>query len=128
MHIEGSLSLSRGSDDKIRISVRDEASNVEFLVAEIDPVDFAMLVTGLAGVKAPCEVRGLDVVGKLKIRESRTVVCPLKLYDRNILEQWVIDNCQEEGWIIDHYLRSQGSIFASEGGAGLRYSVYRYEG
>ena len=128
MVIEGSLGISRRSDDKICIEIADEASGVTFVVAEIDPYDFAQLITGLHGVKAPCRVRGLDIVGKKKIRESRKVVCAIHSYDRKFLEQWIVDNCQEDGWIIDSYLGSQNSTFPSDNGTGLNYAVYRYEG
>ena len=127
MFINGSLSVSRGSDDKIRIRVRDEASNAEFLVAELTPHDFAMMITGLSGIEAKCEVRGLEVVGKKRIREQRTVIYPKKSYDRTQLEQWLEDNCQEDGWFLDSALRSQSSTFYSGTGTGLNYAVYRYE-
>ena len=127
MVIEGSLGISRRSDDKICIEIADEASGITFVVAEIDPYDFAQIITGLHGVKAPCRVRGLDVVGKKKIRESRSIVCSVKSYDRKFLEQWLIDNCQEDGWIVDKYLGSQNSTFPADEGTGLNYAVYRYE-
>lgn len=127
MVINGSLGISRRSDDKICIEISDEASGVAFVLAEIEPYDFAQLITGLHGVKAQCKVRGLDVVGKKKVRESRTVICPVNSYDRKSLESWLNDNCQEEGWRLDNYLGSQTSTFSVSEGTGLNYAVYRYE-
>jgi len=127
MVINGALGISRRSDDKICIEISDEASGITLVVAEIDPYDFAQLITGLHGVKAPCRVRGLDVVGKTKVRESRRVICPINSYDRKFLESWLKDNCQEEGWILDKYLGSQNSTFSVADGTGLNYAVYRYE-
>lgn len=127
MVINGSLGISRRSDDKICIEISDEASGVTFVLAEIEPYDFAQLITGLHGVKAQCKVRGLDVVGKKKVRESRKVICPVNSYDRKFLESWLNDNCQEEGWRLDNYLGSQNSTFSVSEGTGLNYAVYRYE-
>ena len=127
MLINGSLGISRRSDDKICIEISDEASGITFVVAEIEPYDFAQLITGLHGVKAQCRVRGLDVVGKTKVRESRRVICPINSYDRKFLESWLNDNCQEEGWKLDSYLGSQNSTFSATEGIGLNYAVYRYE-
>lgn len=127
MKITASLSIGRRSDGLIIFSAKDDASLSEFFVAEMTPNNFAMMITGLSFVETPCEVRGLDIVGKTKIRESRTVVCPLKSYDRKALEQWLIDNCQEDGWLLDKYLGSQTSTFSTEGGTGLNYAVYRYQ-
>jgi hypothetical protein len=42
------------------------------------------------------------------------------------LEQWLQDNAQEEGWIIDHYLGSQSSIDHMDGKTFLNYSVHKY--
>jgi len=127
MNISARLGISRRSDDKICISISDDTSGIEFVLAEVDPYDFAQLITGLHGVKAPCRVKGLDNVGKTKIRERRTTICPDKSYDRKFLEQWLKDNRQEDGWVLDSSLGSQNSTFSSDGGTGLNYAVYRYE-
>jgi hypothetical protein len=127
MIINGRMGLSRRSDDKICIEVEDEASGVKFLVAEIEPYDFAQLITGLHGVKAQCHVKGLDFVGRKKVREARSVICGIDSYNNDKLREWLLENCQEEGWIIDSYLGSQNSISRCHEGTRLNYSVYRYQ-
>lgn len=120
------LCISRRSSDKIVISITDEASRSEFVEVELSPHDFAMAVTGLSFVKATGSVRGLENVGKKKVIEKRSVVCPLNSYDRKNLSAWLEQNCSEQGWLLDTYLGSQGSIENVDGGRKLNYSVYKY--
>jgi hypothetical protein len=92
----------------------------------MSPHDFATAVTGLSGIKVDAEVRGLDVVGKKKVVESRSALCPLNSYDKSTLQAWLLDNCQEEGWTIDPYLGSQSSLSYHTEGVTLNYRVYKY--
>lgn len=120
------LSISRSSNSNVYIEVQDEASRVKFLKCEISLEDFAMLITG-GRVQASATLKQLDAVGKRKETERREALCPLGWYDTNAdLEKWLVDNCQEDGWIIDSYLRSQDSVKRVDGGTLLRYNVYRY--
>jgi hypothetical protein len=88
---------------------------------------FASAITGLSFVEAPAEVRRLDVVGKKKISERRSVICPISTYDKEILKVWLIENCKEDGWELDAYLGSQNSVGYVKDGTKLNYSVFRYE-
>lgn len=126
MEIEASLIISRDSNNVIRIRVNDDNAVTKFCELELSPHDFAMALTGLSGIKCKAEVIGLDRVGKIRVRESRSVKCPLKGYDKEHLRQWLADNCQEEGWIIDTYLGSQNSINHSSDGIVLNYAVTKY--
>lgn len=126
--ITASISIGRASNDEVRIAITDEASGTRFLSVSMTPHDFAMAITGLSFIEVPAIVCGLENVGQKKITERRSVLCPLDCYDRKILEQWLLDNCQEDGWLIRPYLGSQNSIGgSSEGGRRLNYSVYRFE-
>lgn len=127
MNINASITINRDSNDVIHIRVMDEASRVRFIDVSMTPEDFAMAITGLSEVKAPAEVRGLEHVGKTKIVEQRATVCHLNTYDKAVLRQWLEDNHQEPGWILDAYLGSQNSVTSCEGGKTLRYRVFRYE-
>lgn len=121
------LCISRRSDDKIVISIEDEASRTEFVEVKLSPHDFAMAVTGLSFVKVTGSVRGLENVGKKKVTEKRSVVCPLDSYDKKDLSAWLEQNCSEQGWLLNTYLGSQGSVEYVDGGRKLNYSVYKYE-
>lgn len=127
MKIDATISISRDSNDIIRISVRDETSVNRFLEMELSPHDFAMAVTGLSEIKCNAVVRGLENVGKLKVSERRSAECPLGCHDRQALSLWLLENCKEEGWFIDAYLGSQGSVGRSEAGLQqLNYRVYKF--
>ena len=124
------VTITRTNHDKIRIYLTDELSRVEFVQLEMDPAEFALALTGLAAQPSNCTVHGLEYVGKRKVREPRSIECPLPGYQgKDKLQQWLLDNAQEEGWTIDPYLGSQTSVSyhsGAEGGVTLRYSVYKY--
>lgn len=129
MKINANISISRNSSDEIGISVADEASGITFLDLRLTPQEFAMALTGCAytDVKA-AEVRGMDVVGKRKVVEPRTVVYPGESYgSREEMRAWLKENGKEEGWIVDSYLGSQSSISRKGDETILNYSVYRFE-
>lgn len=124
--LAGKLTISRRSDDRIYIQIRDEASLNRFVEVELTPKLFGLAVTGMAEVDCRFGVSGLDVVGLQKQTERRRVVCPLKSYDRALLRKWLLDNCSEDGWHIDGYLGSQGSVVSTDEGSILNYHVFRY--
>lgn len=126
MKITASLTIGRGSDDLIRIRIKDESSRVQFATLSISPHDFAMAVTGLSEINVDCECHGLGHVGKQKIVEPRTAVYKGSNLDRAFLSAWLLENRQEKGWSINSYLGSQGSITSTDGGTLLRYAVYKY--
>ena len=113
----------------IRVKVTDEESRVVFLEMEFLPDEFMRALTGMGYTgAAKSEVRGLEYVGKKKITETRQAIYLGSSFDeREKVVAWLESNCQEEGWIIDSYLGSQGSINRQGGKTVLNYRVFRYE-
>lgn len=129
--LDGKLTISRPqrSDgvEMITIKVTDKLSRTRFLEVQMSPRDFTMAVTGMSEMECKLLVAGLENVGLEKIRESRTILCPVQTYSRATLEQWLVDSAQEPGWIIDPYLGSQNSQGTNSAGEKiLRYAVYKY--
>ncbi|MBQ0339640.1 hypothetical protein J9236_00095 [Providencia rettgeri] len=128
--MKGKLTISRPSygDDreKINIVVKCDVSKLRFLSLEIDYADFAKCITGLSEVDCELEVSGLENVGKKRITEQRSVICPIKSYEKRVLRDWLINNKQEDGYILDPYLGSQSSIKMCDEGTVLNYRVIKY--
>lgn len=114
-------------DDVIRISFKDKSSRKTFVQVEMSLQGFSQAITGLSEIEAKAQVDGLDVVGKQKLIEKRSVVCPIGSYDRCEMSAWLEENCQEPGWILDTYLGSQKSVTHKDGKCTLNYSIFRYE-
>lgn len=115
------------ADGSIRLSIRCANSAVTFLELTIDSQAWVDAQFGQAGVPALGEIRKLDVVGKRRITETRSAVCPERLYDKNALQSWLVDHCQESGWILDTYLGSQSSIvYQQDGTVLLNYRVCKW--
>lgn len=127
MKIKGSVSISRNSRDEVNIRIHDAASGTEFVDVSLSLENYALLITGLSRVDCQGEVRGFDKVGKNKIHETRSVVCPVGGYDKKVFQEWLVDNCQEAGWELNTYLGSQNSLTTNElGERVLNYSVVKY--
>lgn len=122
----GRVTITRDSNDIVRISFRDECSRIEFAEARMTVEDFGFAITGLAEQPASVEVRGLEYVGKRQVNESRSIECPLKTYDREELSAWLMENAREDGWIVNGYLGSQGSVGYRDGKTILNYGVTKY--
>ena len=127
MKIKACLSIGRDSSDLIRIRIRDQYSRKEFVDLGISAEGFGLAVTGLSELECDAVVSGLGVVGMNKIQERRSVVCPISTYDKNVLVDWLKNNCQEDGWELMAYLGSQSSVAHCPDGVVLNYSVVRYE-
>lgn len=125
MKFKGNMTISRDSGDNINISFRDDASLIEFLDVRMSLEDYALMITGVARVGVEGEVRGLQNVCKTKVTAHRRVECPGGL-TRDQYKEWLIENCQEEGWILNTYLGSQGSVSYGSGKTFLNYSVYKF--
>lgn len=126
MKIDAKITICRTrsshEDDYISVSVHDDKSGIQFLTMKIGLADFAQCITGLSAVHGEGTVRGLDYIGKKRVSENRSVECPLESYDRKELSAWIDANCQEEGWIVNSSLNSQGSVR----GKTLNYSVTKF--
>lgn len=124
--INGQMQITRCNHNKIHIEVQCSESLAHFLAIELTTDEFAMLVTGCHQSDIKMEVRGLDKVGKRRIREDRQVLCPLKNLYRDDLSKWLDEHCQEEGWILSTYLGSQTSVKQVDNGQLLNYSVCKW--
>lgn len=124
--MKAKITISRGSEDQVRVRLRDEASRVVFAEASLSMEAFAFAITGCGEQEVELSVMGLEFVGKNLITEERTIACPLTTYDKGELELWLKENAQEDGWILNAHLRSQRSITRHEGVTMLRYSVKKY--
>lgn len=118
-----SVTISRNSKGTVGIFVRDEISRITFLELDLTLEDFAWLITGLSEVKAEGKTKGLEYVGKNKVKEERFVKVPEDIkYNRSKIEDWLEANCQEDGWLLDTYLGGKDSV---QNGV-VKYSVYKY--
>jgi hypothetical protein len=124
--MKAQVTISRTSQDKVVISIVDDASRLQFVEVSMSVEDFGYAITGLAYRPADLEVRGLQYVGKTHIRASRTIECPLNTHDKPTLRKWLEENAQEDGWLLDTYLGSQTSITRGDGKTILRYAVDKY--
>lgn len=127
MKISVDVSIGRNSQDEIKLTFTDNASHVQFLDVRMTPEQFAMAITGLSGIEVQAEARELTVVGKSRIRERRSIECPLDTYNRAELVEWLKEHGKEDGWTLDAYLGSQGSIARQGNKTILNYSVFRFE-
>lgn len=130
MKIECNLHIGRpqggNRPEVMTIEVTDRASNIQFLNLEVPLADFMKALTGQFLSTVSGEVLGLSEVGKTRVTEPREIVCPLTIYKREELREWLEANAQEDGWVIDSYLGSQGSISSHPDGTLLRYRVHKF--
>lgn len=126
MKITGNIGITRSSNDVYYIRLGCDASHVKFVEVMLTATQFAEAITGSHFDGVEMEVHNLYRVGKKRVREQRSVVCPLTTYKKEELRDWLLANCQEEGWFIDGYLNSQTSTKSVEGGTLLNYAVFKY--
>lgn len=125
--MKGRLTISRNSHGEILIIIRDEASRANFATVTTTPEVLGLALTGMSEQEVGLTVQHLDRVGKKRVSEARSIICPLDTYDRAELQVWLDNNGQEEGWILDSYLRTQSSVERlGDGGRRLNYSVFKF--
>ena len=124
--MKAKVTISRSSDDLVRIRFRDEASGIEFAEVALTMEVYGYAITGLAEQEGTLEVRGLEYVGKRRITEQRSIECPLSTYDKKTLVEWLQENAQEEGWLLNTHLGSQRSVVRNGDKLVLNYSVTKY--
>lgn len=124
--LSGVLTISRNSSDVVRIQITDDLSGATFAVVSMTPEAFGLAITGLSEQAASIEIRGLDVVGRRRITERRSIECPLDTYDRGALSAWLAENAKEDGWRIDTHLGSQSSVTRRDGKTVLNYRAIKY--
>lgn len=134
MKLPMKLSINRcdGSQGSwVNLEVTDEISGTTFLSLKIAFEEFAKVMTGLSLQPCQGEVRCLERLGLYEISEPRMVVFTGKrnrAYKdmREEFKHWILDNCQEEGWMLFPYLGNQDSIAYQGNKIILRYSVFKY--
>ena len=124
--IKTAISIGRDSRDEVHIRIECRNSSNEFVDVKLSYEEFARALTGLSMVDCEAVVKGLDVVGKVRVREGRTTECPLNTYDKEELKAWMVGNCQEDSWELSTYLGSQNSIKWVDSKTILNYSVTKY--
>ena len=124
--MKAQVTICRSSREEIHIEIMERESRIQFVDLRMTCDAFAKAITGLGAQEATLEVRGLEHVGKKRVREGREIVCPLDTYDKGVLGAWLRENAKEDGWEIDDYLSSQKSITRVEGKTLLRYSVEKF--
>lgn len=142
--LDTKITISKRESNKggkyINIAIKDDVSGICFAEVKISLEDFAEALTGLGYVECKTEVRGLHNIGKEKEYERASVfitdeeyACVLadangSGYDaaKTALGEWLEENHAREGWSIDKYLGSQGSIKYVDDGKMLNFGYYRY--
>jgi len=116
-NLEVQVTISRTSDDVIRLTFKDKLSSLQILSAEMTPHDFAEAVTGMAFVSAVGELNTNPNIGK--IREVKTVPIAYdghyKTWEENF--DTFVAPYEVEGWKADAYdrkhnhHRSNGEVY-----------------
>ena len=124
------LSISRNSHNRVGITVKCKTSRQAFLKLDLSLEEYAEVITGLSHVEVEGVVNGMNLVGKEKIVESRTVRVDetIGFQGKELVADWLSRNCKEEGWELDTYLGSQKSIVYDHTNKNytINYSVYKY--
>lgn len=129
LHLKGKLTIGRpinGIDQRISICIVDDASGVEFVDLEIDLAEFAAAITGAGYQDCKVEVRGLEVLGK--VREVRTVLIdhPSSRHARDDAARREIAAAvaahEVDGWVAD----VEGSLRRQQNGKQWRVMLFRY--
>lgn len=127
VNMQAARCISNREDDYIELRLECDNSNIPFFNVRLTMQEFGELVSGASVRRKEAVVCGLDHVGKKFVHEKREIFCPLTDYKKSVLQEWLRENAQEEGWYLDTYLGSQGSTKSVDGGQLLRYLVYKYE-
>lgn len=138
--MKGKITISRPnySDcrEVINITVQCVSSGIQFLDLEMTLKDFAKAITGQGYIPVEMEVRGLEFVGLTSEREDATVTvtqAELKSlgYDTNkgrseALSDYLKKHASRDGWIVNAYLGSQGSVITDGDKVKMNFSYTRY--
>jgi len=124
--IKTELYIGRDSRDSFNIEIRCDSSNVLLARVSMTAKQFAMAITGLHQGGINCEIGDLSRVGKRRVREKRQVQPPFSSYSTETCQEWLKENCQEEGWLLDSYLGSKSSMVHIAGMLTLNYSVFKF--
>ena len=123
----GDIVLTRRSDHKYCLEFRDSKSVKGRFEIVLTAEQLAKMVTGAYAADVQATFRGVENIGKRRIRESRSIFCPMPYSSTEEYETWLQENYQEAGWEVDSYLGSQSSRERADGGYTLHFSVSRWE-
>ena len=128
------VTLFRDSNNQVRLRVKDVLSRVNVCEVKLSLENYALILTGQGEVEGDVDYGNLLAVGKQKVTEPRQAFCPAK--ERYSLpaeeaKAYLLEHCQEEGWIIDTSLGNKNSVnptCTSNGLSGftINYKVYKY--
>jgi hypothetical protein len=117
-----------------RIEVEDESSGIQFLKINLSAEQFTACLGQLANVECDMNIRGLDLIGKMRETGKHEFKIPAELYNRRYKErEYFYKTAQElaqsqlaDGWIADSYFGSQGSFFQKDGEQWARVTIRRW--
>ncbi len=117
-----------------RIEVEDESSGIRFLKINLSAEQFMACLGRLANVECDMDVRGLDLIGKMRETGKFEFKIPAELYNLRYEERDYFDKTAQElaqsqladGWIADSYFGSQGSFFKKDGEQWARVTIRRW--
>lgn len=138
--------MSNQTDDYMTLELEDEKSGILFVQVKLSMADYGKVIAGLSNIKCTMEVRGLhgneNHIGKRHERKKGRAVISKEDYEflmlgnenrhtqHELLVKWLETYHSEEGWHINPYLGSRGSIESADGnwnGAkAINFSYYRY--
>lgn len=134
----GKVMCSR-EPDYMTVEIEDALSGIRFLSIDMSMEQFGKVLAGGGSVPVKIEVMGLDNIGKryehkpfkfVMTKEDFESIGKGLPYTENkaALAKWVRENVKEEGWYIDAYLGSQGSIHQdyNTGMVTLNLRAYRF--
>ena len=107
MKLPGKISISRstGPDGhSFVVTIHDARSGVQFLEATVSLEDFAMALTGVAERSCDLNLRGLDVLGKLREIKHEVIEIPEKfrrprLSDDAAAVDEIVAPFEVDGWM-----------------------------
>lgn len=133
--MKGHISILRVSpghgDQFIQIQIEDAASGCRFIETNIALKDFAEAITGIGHLPCEFEVRGLEVLGK--VREVKREVLPainseLHRSCREAAAREIVSRHEQDGWV-GHWrdlLNSNNSERLVDGREGRRVTFERF--
>jgi len=125
-YIEGKLTISKASNDVVRIQFKDCNSVTRFATAELSLEQYAQAITGLSEIPCMIEISNLQNVGLRRI--SDTLEFELEAqnsYSRNLhIEQLL--RCVPDGWKTTDELSSQNSFFEKDGKRWARATINKW--
>lgn len=128
----GRVSSGSVDDGYIALEITDPISGIQFLTVNIPFARFGSMVVNGPSSHCEAELRGLEYIGMKRVMERRQIIAPdvpSDVYPKSrFYSKWLEENAQEEGWLVNTYLGSQGSIQTDyrTGVTTLHYGVTKF--